>query len=136
MIRRHVEEEFDCKRRLNILSRVDETMSHDPGPIVFGGRYQDDVLMKFHECHIPCPFLSREGLCVVYESRPFECRAFIVFSDPRECEALGEISSYEGAYFPHIYTALECLSVLTYQDLRYRKYLPSWFVDEFNLRKA
>jgi Fe-S-cluster containining protein len=136
MIRRHIEKRFDHKNRLNLLSRIDETTSHDPGPIVFGKRYPDDVLFKFHESRILCPFLSREDSCIVHESRPFECRKFIAFSHPRECKTMGKIDTYEGAYFPYIYTALECLSTLVYQDLKYRKYLPSWFVDELKLRKA
>jgi Fe-S-cluster containining protein len=136
MIHRHIEEKFDHENRLNILSRIHETTRRDPGPIAFGKRFQDDVLSKFLESHNPCPFLSKEGSCVIYESRPFECRAYIVFSDPHECKFAENVDRYEGAYFPYIYTALECLSALVYQDVKYRKYLPSWFVNEFKLRKT
>lgn len=32
-----------------------------------------------------CPFLSKEGLCQVYEIRPLTCRKYYVVSDPDKC---------------------------------------------------
>lgn len=133
MIRGQIEKEFGDDQRLSLVSRIDESTVHHPGPIVFGERYSDDVLSKFHKSRTFCPFLSRKNSCTVYESRPFECRKVIAFSAPSKCKTLGKINSYDAAYFPYIYTALECLSLLVYQELNYRRYLPSWFINELEI---
>lgn len=33
----------------------------------------------------PCSMLSTEGLCSIYDQRPFSCRSHVSFSDPEQC---------------------------------------------------
>ena len=43
---------------------------------------------------IRCPFLGADGLCTVYEIRPFACREHLVTSDPARCDepASGDVA--------------------------------------------
>ncbi|MFP6557092.1 YkgJ family cysteine cluster protein [Paraburkholderia sp. B3] len=37
------------------------------------------------ETKTPCPFLSVDHTCSIYEFRPFACRTYFAFDDPRYC---------------------------------------------------
>jgi Fe-S-cluster containining protein len=43
---------------------------------------------KWFEQHVPCPFLTKDHLCRIYDRRPAACRCHIVVSPPENC-ALG-----------------------------------------------
>ena len=49
---------------------------------------------------IPCNFLSREGTCTVYAHRPFACRTFHAFDDPKYCADNSAHATYTGKSHP------------------------------------
>ena len=49
---------------------------------------EDAALHAYFLDDRPCPFLSKEGACGVYEHRPMSCRMFFSYSDPRFCRGL------------------------------------------------
>jgi Fe-S-cluster containining protein len=56
-----------------------EAATHgDPGAV-------DRVAGVWRDLDMPCPFLSSEGLCSVYEARPMSCRTYFVTSPAEAC---------------------------------------------------
>lgn len=47
----------------------------------------------------PCPLLER-GLCIVYERRPYSCRAFFALGNPDDCRMPARVHQ-KFADFPH-----------------------------------
>lgn len=41
--------------------------------------------IKYRELNAPCPLL-KDGLCSVYDRRPFGCRAYFAIGNPQDCE--------------------------------------------------
>ena len=46
---------------------------------------EDRALYRYFLRGAPCPFLSKDGDCGIYESRPMACRMFFSESAPRYC---------------------------------------------------
>ena len=133
MVRRYIESHFDHEEKRNVLTRVKEAKPDYPGPAGMDEEYPDSLLEKYIALHIPCPFLSPEGLCTIYEVRPINCRKHVMFSDPSQCETMAVTAGYEAEYFSEIDPALNCLSALVYPEFNYNRHLPDWFVEEFDL---
>jgi Fe-S-cluster containining protein len=132
MIRTYVRENFDPKSISDLRAKIRKASRYYPDPIPIGPAYPDEVRGRYFNLHIPCPFLSTEGLCTVYEARPLIARTHMVFSHPSLCASYDEsVPMYEGDCFPEIFTAIELLSRLVYQDVDYMKHVPHWFLDEF-----
>jgi Fe-S-cluster containining protein len=132
MICRFVKENFKPKRMSDVLAKIDESAPYYPDPFVIGSDVSTEVFERYYHNQIPCPFLSREGSCAVYEARPLIARTHIVFSSPGLCKTPYKqvFTKYEGDYFPKMYKAIELLSRLVFDDLKYKKHLPVWFVTE------
>jgi len=131
MIRRYVEKEFDRPGKEEILSKIEAAKRYylDPVPIL---TEQDENVTDAYQKHlIPCPFLSDEGACRIYERRPLVCRTLLVFSDPHRCKS-GNAAIYDAEYVSEVHAAIECLSVLAYRHNQFRRHLPDWFVHEFS----
>lgn len=54
--------------------------------------------MLYRKLNVPCPLL-KDGLCSVYERRPFGCRAFFAIGNPKDCD-LPARSHQKFAVFP------------------------------------
>jgi Fe-S-cluster containining protein len=133
MIQRHVKEHFDHMDKLKLVSRIRENGKYYPEPRTFGEEYPGDLAEGYFQRHIPCPFLSKERACTIYEVRPLLCRTYIVFSNPQQCK-FGELKlAYKGEYFPQLDEAVDCLSALVFRDLQHGRHLPDWFLHEFRL---
>jgi hypothetical protein len=133
MIRRYVRENLDHGLIADVLAKIDESSTYYPDPMRIGSNYPDDLRDRFSSLHIPCPFLSNEGYCMVYEARTLIDRTHIVFPDPELCATGRPAAKYEGYYFPQMFTAVELLSRLVYSDIDYETHLARWFVHEFRL---
>jgi len=133
MVRRYIEEHFDDQERLRVLKKIKEAKRHYPDRVGMDGEFPGSVVEKHFALHVPCPFLSSEGSCMIYEVRPINCRKHTVFSDPRQCEMMAETASYEAEYFLQVELALNCLSVLVYPKFNYNRHFPDWFTEEFDL---
>jgi len=46
----------------------------------------DLLLHVFYQMRRPCPLLSVDGSCMVYEVRPLTCRMYVSVSDPLRCD--------------------------------------------------
>jgi Fe-S-cluster containining protein len=130
-IHSYVRENFDSKSISDLFAKIGKASRYYPDPIPLGSTYTDEIRDRYFKLHIPCPFLSTEGLCTVYEARPLMCRTHMVFSDKSLCENDNLVPKYEGDYFPQIFAAVEFLSRLVYEDLDYMRNVPHWFLDEF-----
>jgi Fe-S-cluster containining protein len=79
--------ESDC-RELERLEKlvVLKLREHDvtpAGPLVDP---IDLLLSVFYQMRRPCPLLSEDGSCSIYEVRPLTCRIYVSFSDPLRCD--------------------------------------------------
>jgi Fe-S-cluster containining protein len=45
----------------------------------------DLLLSVFYQMRRPCPLLTDQGECLVYDVRPITCRMYVSFSDPLRC---------------------------------------------------
>jgi Fe-S-cluster containining protein len=133
MVRRYIEEHFDDQERLRVLKKIKEAKRHYPDRVGMDGEFPGSVVEKHFGLHVPCPFLSSEGSCMIYEVRPINCRKHVVFSDPSYCEKMADTASYEAEYFLQVELALNCLSVLVYPKFNYNRHFPDWFTEEFDL---
>jgi Fe-S-cluster containining protein len=134
LIRRCLEKCLDYSARTSILSEIEKKRAYYPGPIALDGEYDEDLQDRHFEAHIPCPFLSNDGSCRVYESRPLVCRTYMVFSDPHQCKIGNGMAIYEAEYFPDVHRGAQCLSLLARGDLNLRRHLPDWLVNEFRIK--
>jgi Fe-S-cluster containining protein len=133
IIRRYARVELDSKARLSVLTKIENGERYYPGPISFEENYSDHVTQKYLDSHIPCPFLFEQGLCMIYQVRPMNCRKHMVFSDPDLCSTEHDVASYEAEYFAELDNTFCSLSADVYSDLTCIKHLPTWFTDEFKL---
>jgi Fe-S-cluster containining protein len=133
MVSRYMEEHFDREKKLDVLAKIKEAKRYYPDPVGIDEEYPESVFEKHFALHVPCPFLSSEGSCMIYEVRPINCRKHTVFSDPRQCEIMADTASYEAEYFSEVDPAVHGLSALVYPKCNYDRHLPDWFVEEFDL---
>lgn len=102
------------------------------GPLadVVAERAGRDVIARYFDLQIPCPFLEDES-CGVYEVRPMICREVLVVSDPVHCQnrdgagvrripTLTELSrvlrSVSAAVWPDVPTRLPLIQALDWAD--------------------
>jgi hypothetical protein len=133
MVRRYMEKRFSDVERLGVLKKIREAKPNYPEPVGTDKEFPDSLVERHFSQNIPCPFLSAEELCTIYEVRPINCRKHVVFSDPGQCKKMAATASYEAEYFLHVDPALNCLSVLVYPKFNYNRHFPDWFVEEFDL---
>lgn len=133
MVRRYTEEHFDEEERRRILGKIKEGKHLYPDPVGTDKEFPGAVVEKHFALNMPCPFLSSEGLCRIYEVRPINCRKHVVFSDPGQCEMMAATASYEAEYFMEVDPAVNCLSVLVYPQFNHNRHFPDWFAEEFEL---
>jgi len=131
MVQRFVERTFGSEDKRRLASSIEKDLNRYPDPVPFQLEYSDHIQDEFFKRHAPCPFLSRGGLCGVYEARPLVCRMYLVFSDPILCKGGKEMAAYDAEYFLDVHRAVECLSLIVFQALDYSRHLPDWFANEF-----
>jgi Fe-S-cluster containining protein len=119
------------KHRLDIVSKVNEAAVYYPDPLDTGEVYPEEVRSLYHSHHIPCPFLSEAGTCLVYGVRPAICRTHMTFSGSDNCKTNDRVAMYEAYYLPQLFTAINLLSRLVYEDIEHDKHIGQWFLDEF-----
>jgi Fe-S-cluster containining protein len=134
MVRRYMEEHLDDEERRRVVKKIKEAKRHYPDPVRTDEEFSDSLVEKHFALNMPCPFLSSEGLCTIYEVRPINCRKHVVFSDPSQCKMMAATASYEAEYFLHVDPGLNCLSTLVYPKFNYNRHFPDWFVEEFDLQ--
>lgn len=79
--------ESDCREIERLESLVaNKLQEHDAAP---ANRFVDPIdllLSVFYQMRRPCPLLSADGSCSIYEVRPLTCRIYLSFSDPLRCD--------------------------------------------------
>lgn len=72
-----------------------------------------DFMKAYFKLNLPCPMLSEEGACIIYEVRPGGCWSYRVYSTPEECkenyEAAGGMKHDEWERFlmDHLFRAVK-----------------------------
>lgn len=56
-----------------------------PNPL---SREEQPNAFKYRALQLPCPLLTADGRCSVYEARPIGCRVHVARTDPKLCEDL------------------------------------------------
>jgi Fe-S-cluster containining protein len=126
-----VKGKFDDKQRLSVISKIKKAAVYYPDPVKLGETFPDEVYAQYENHRFPCPFLSQTGICMVYDVRPAICRTHMTFSGPEGCSRDDFIGKYEGYYFPQLFTAIQLLSSLVYEDIQHEKNIGNLFLDEF-----
>jgi len=73
-----------CKIDVGVSGVEADYISFKTGIPKSGSTYQT----KVGGFRSPCPFLSSDGSCGIYEFRPFPCRVFATIDDPGYCERM------------------------------------------------
>jgi Fe-S-cluster containining protein len=133
MVCRYVATHFSDEDRSRVLKRIKQEKRHYPDPVSVDEEFPESLVEKHFSLNIPCPFLSLEGLCTIYDVRPINCRKHLVFSDPSQCRNMAATASYEAEYFLEVDPALNGLSTLVYPKFNYNRHFPDWFTEEFDL---
>ena len=131
MISRYISVQFDADTKGSTIASIENAADQYGDPALLGDKYAHMKVERYLHSTLRCPFYSEQYTCNVYPARPLGCRTHIVFSPPRQCATRKTVDYYDGAYFPHIYKAVECLSALAYPEIQYEKHLSDWFVQEF-----
>jgi Fe-S-cluster containining protein len=74
-----------CHISVDITSLEARYIQTNLGINVVDGKSTSDNSGK---ARIPCSFLSGEGICTIYEHRPYACRTYHAIDDPKYCELL------------------------------------------------
>ena len=133
LVRQYMEKHFSDEQRRRILEKIKEAKGLYPDPVGTDEEFPDAVVEAHFALNVPCPFLSSQGLCTIYDVRPINCRKHLVFSDPSQCEKMAPTASYEAEYFLEVDPAVNRLSMLVYPGSSYNRHFPHWFVEEFEL---
>ena len=131
MVRRYIDTHFDGDTKTDVVDSIKKTADRYADPALLGDKYAHMKVERYLDSQLRCPFYTKKHICSIYPARPLGCRTHMVFSPPKQCATRKIVDYYDGAYFPHIYKAVECLSALVYPDIPYEKHLPDWFVQEF-----
>jgi Fe-S-cluster containining protein len=132
-VRRVVEKRFSSPAKASLKSKISQLSHAYPPALELDEEYDEDLQENHFEKHIPCPFLSAQGACMVYDARPLVCRTYMVFSDPKQCAIGDGMAVYEADYFPEVHRASQVLSLMVFKDIRLRRHLPDWFIHEFQV---
>lgn len=81
-----------------------------------------------------CPFLSESAECTIYEVRPFNCRTYLVFSDPQDCSEEGkEVLRFSDAILDLASSTSKKVSLLSKNDdCKYVKKSIGFWVNNIN----
>ena len=92
------------------------------------GRFMDENYKLYATSNIRCAFLDSNSNCMIYESRPYICRKYLVFNEPKVCEnTLNKTEQYYSSYRVIVKDAIVKLNKLTYDDHCQYKHILSWF---------
>ncbi len=93
------------------------------------GRFMNENYKLYAIANIPCAFLDKNNNCSIYSVRPFICRKYLVFNEPKICEnTLNKTDQYYSPYLTKVKDSIIKLNELTYgEDFQY-KHILSWFV--------
>lgn len=94
------------------------------------GRFMDENYKLYATANIPCAFLDSNSDCMIYSVRPFICRKYLVFNNPKVCEnTLNKTDQYYSTYLTKVKDSIVKLNRLTYgEDFQY-KHILSWFLE-------
>lgn len=60
----------------------------DVNPLVDISKPHQFLAIDYRRLQMPCPLLTDQGLCSVYDRRPLSCREFMTGGDPADCADL------------------------------------------------
>lgn len=82
-IRRYVKNNFSSQEIEELINKIKHNIKISPDHEQV--MLDDTAKNKYYKAMNPCPFLSDDGGCSIYEARPVNCRKYAVFSDPDLC---------------------------------------------------
>lgn len=81
-----------CRRDMDVMERLDRELDSSPAPGKGAGegdgpdQRTERLLGAFYALRRPCPLLTAERRCLVYDVRPLTCRVYLSFSPPSRCD--------------------------------------------------
>jgi Fe-S-cluster containining protein len=112
-----------------IYKKIDANKDNYPQPLKENRRYPEATTGSFQQLDIPCPFLSDESTCTIYDVRPFVCRRYLVFSESEKCKGTADnIVSYNSSSYDDFLQVIDLLSAVTFKNIYYTKHIASWFL--------
>lgn len=94
------------------------------------GSFSEESTKNYLSSKIPCAFLDENSRCMVYEARPFICRKYLVFNDPKVCSDLfSKTNQYYSGYHSTVKNAIIKLNQLAYGSNYKYKHLLCWFIE-------
>lgn len=136
LIRSYIDSKFTQSEQDSILFKIRENAKS--APVSISNKEDVDILDMHYRKNIPCPLLSQEGACLVYNVRPFTCRTFSVFSNPEECKPGGNSLFFSKQINNQTIKTLPILSlnVLTNLQININKnnisrHISHWFKEDF-----
>lgn len=128
LIKEYIDDRFTRKEKKELLKKVRYFKDEYPKPIEDDMSYPEDTLDKYFKNNNKCIFNQDDGLCSIYEVRPYMCRKHFVFNHPKDCEyGSDKERTYRSSCFKYIFMILNKLSrdVLNIHEVRH---LPAWFL--------
>lgn len=123
-IKNHYSEEElqDFKEKINKNKDLLNSLVH------VNDRFLENNYKAYAEAKLPCAFLDKDQRCTIYEARPFICRRYLVFNDPKVCEnTLNNTNQYYSKYLGTVKDAIVKLNKLVYDKECEYKHTLSWF---------
>jgi Fe-S-cluster containining protein len=111
-----------------VTAKIEKAADYYSDPALLGDTCAHMKVERHLDSQLRCPFYTEQWTCGIYPAPPLGCRTHIVYSPAKQCRTRKIIDYYDGAYFPHIYKAVECLSAMVHPDKEYEKLLADWFV--------
>lgn len=134
-IRQYIELHFSSKIKYWLTKKIIQVAKQQPRQMNFlPEEYKEIYYRKF----IPCPFLTDNNTCSIYQVRPFLCRTCFVFNHPEDCLPGGSIIGYTGDILVTASEALFNLSIIAFPKLiatdntPLTRPLPVWFINGFD----
>ncbi|MFC5402453.1 YkgJ family cysteine cluster protein [Cohnella soli] len=56
----------------------------------YNGNTPDTERSHYFNAHIPCPLLSDDGSCSMYDARPTTCAVYRNYGDPSDCQTMAD----------------------------------------------
>jgi len=88
-----------------------------------------DSIKHYEDFNLPCAFLNKDNKCEIYKVRPFTCRKYLLFNDPKDCGIRrAPTLVYHHQYLEEVYSSLLRLNELANPHRKTSMHLHSWFI--------
>lgn len=130
LIKEYISEHYSADNLAQFKHRINENKDTLSQLVHINGRFKDDNYKLYSTSNIRCSFLDSANNCTIYSVRPFICRKYLVFNDPKVCKnTLNKTNQYYSNYLTTVKDSIIKLNKLTYGDTFQYKHILSWFLE-------